>query len=714
MARKGSVAKAAASPAIAEVLALVEQVTAGRLDVRADPSRYAGPEAELVGGVNRMLDALVTPLRDAASAIDQIAHGTIPEFIIDDYQGEFNDIKRNVNTFLATMYGMHREMEHLVRAIKDGKLNTRGNDWDFQGNWQKMIAGVNEAVDAFARPFQEAETYIDRLADGDLPERITERHRGDFNRIKRSLNELQANLRSFTAEMATMTGAHKVGDIDARIPEQRFQGIYREMAGGVNDGMAIHIGVILKILDIVTSYAEGEFSPVLEPLPGKQAVATEKITLLRQNLQTVVAELSALSTSAVDGHLDQRVDASKFKGDWRDLVTGVNRTLDAVIDPIKEASRVLGDLSTYDLRARMRGDYRGDHAQIKAALNATAGALQTALLEVQRSVARVSDAGSRIAASGQQVATGASEQAASLESTSSTLERIATLSSHNTERTEEVRVAAQQARVAVDSGNEAATQMVAAMGHIRESAQATVSIIHEINTIGGKTDTLAADAAVQAGHVGEASRGFAVVAQEVRRLAERSKEAALQIEAVSAGAGGAAADAKGGAMNALGGEIERIALQTNMLALNAAVEAAHVESSGHGFKVMSEQVRDLAQRAREAGAKTEQLIQRSIAQSEDGEAASAEIDRRLVEIANAVAKVTRLAEEVTTASHEQAAGIDAARRAVQSISAVTGQNVQHGHESASAAAALADEARALEGIVSRFRLDDAGTKDEAA
>jgi methyl-accepting chemotaxis protein len=69
----------------------------GLLDERGNPGDFEGEDARLIALVNRMLDALVTPLRLAASAIDQISHGTIPPFVIDDYKGEYNNLKRNLN-----------------------------------------------------------------------------------------------------------------------------------------------------------------------------------------------------------------------------------------------------------------------------------------------------------------------------------------------------------------------------------------------------------------------------------------------------------------------------------------------------------------------------------------------------------------------------------------------------------------------------------------
>ena len=114
---KKSGAKPAEMTLHREIQRLAEAMMNGRLDERGDPAQFTGDDAALVLMVNRMLDTLVTPLRLAAGAIDEIAHGRIPPFVIDDYTGEYNNLKRNLNTLLATLYGLHSETQHLIGNI---------------------------------------------------------------------------------------------------------------------------------------------------------------------------------------------------------------------------------------------------------------------------------------------------------------------------------------------------------------------------------------------------------------------------------------------------------------------------------------------------------------------------------------------------------------------------------------------------------------------
>ncbi|MBF0452917.1 MAG: PAS domain-containing protein [Candidatus Magnetomorum sp.] len=78
----------------------------------------------------------------------------------------------------------------LVHAAVDGKLDTRANTNNFEGNYQRIISGVNDLLYAIIQPLNVAATYVDRISKGDIPEKISDTYNGDFNEIKNNLNML--------------------------------------------------------------------------------------------------------------------------------------------------------------------------------------------------------------------------------------------------------------------------------------------------------------------------------------------------------------------------------------------------------------------------------------------------------------------------------------------------------------------------------------------
>jgi len=335
-------------------------------------------------------------------------------------------------------------------------------------------------------------------------------------------------------------------------------------------------------------------------------------------------EISTCCKAALKGNLSHRADVTPYQGKYQEIVQGFNDTIDAIMGPINEASRVLAKLAGKDMTARMIGEYEGDYAKIKDTLNMLVESLDKSLQQVSIGADQVTSASVQISNGGQSLSQGASEQASSLEEVSSSLQEMSSMTKQNTLNAKEAKGVADQARSSADKGVESMNRMSSAINQIKSSSAATAKIVKTIDEIAFQTNLLALNAAVEAARAGDAGRGFAVVAEEVRNLAMRSAEAAkntasLIEEAVKNSENGVAINAE--VLN----NFQEIAEKTNKVSQVVAEIAAASDQQDQGISQLNKAVEQL-----------NQLTQQNAANAEESASAAEEMSSQSEEMRSMV------------------------------------------------------------------------------
>ena len=185
-----------------EIQRLVHAVVAGKLDVRADTSKFEGKYQELVQGINDTLDAIIGPLNVAAEYIDRISKGDIPEKITDEYRGNFNEIKNNINGLIDALNGLIEGAATMAKAAREGQLDTRVDTSRFHGAWKTIIEGLNDTAEGMVVSMREIGSVLEKLAAKDLTARVVGDYKGDYEILKNSVNQAIENIAEAMVQVA--------------------------------------------------------------------------------------------------------------------------------------------------------------------------------------------------------------------------------------------------------------------------------------------------------------------------------------------------------------------------------------------------------------------------------------------------------------------------------------------------------------------------------
>jgi len=119
----------------------------GKLDTRGDASKFGGDFGKIVQGVNDTLDAVIGPLNVAAEYVDRISKGDIPENITDEYKGDFNEIKNNLNQCIDALKSLIEEDGGVVLEAAANKDLTVRLKREYSGAYAKMKDNINAVIE---------------------------------------------------------------------------------------------------------------------------------------------------------------------------------------------------------------------------------------------------------------------------------------------------------------------------------------------------------------------------------------------------------------------------------------------------------------------------------------------------------------------------------------------------------------------------------------
>jgi methyl-accepting chemotaxis protein len=333
-----------------------------------------------------------------------------------------------------------------------------------------------------------------------------------------------------------------------------------------------------------------------------RAIADELVQESQQSVQRVIAQSDQAAEESTRLFLLVGVLALAMSVG---MGVSLHRSL---ANPLKEITRIAERVAASDLTVSISFDGRRDEVGVLGqTFRQMVANLRGVTQEIREGVNVLASSASEILASTTQVASGAAETATAVSQTTSTVEEVKQTAQVSSQKAKYVSESAQKSGQVSQTGKKAVEDTVAAMNRIREQvdsiaesivrlseqSQAIGEIIATVNDLAEQSNLLAVNASIEAAKAGEHGKGFAVVAQEVRSLAEQSKQATAQVRGIL-------------------GEIQKA---TTAAALateqgSKAVEAGVKQSSetGDSIRVLAESIGEAAQAATQIAASAQQQL----------------------------------------------------------------------------------------------------------
>ncbi len=528
-----------------------------------------------------------------------------------------------------------------------------------------ILLALFVVVNKIMKPLKKLSENAHQVALGNFDVDFSVVSNDEIGALTENIAEMVTTIASIIHDIDEVSKAVARGDGSITMQPDNYDGEFSTMAENITKLTNVYIGILYQILNYADGIAKGEFKMEIEDLPGELGQVSDKFIVLQTQLGLVQREISKFIDAGVHGNLSYTFDATEFSGGWQEILSQLNDLFASIAKPIKEVSSFIEEIShsgNYQVKmdTRLEGDfeiirtslnkmlselfenieevsfvlnqladnnynvsierqYIGDFQIMKTSLLNIIGQLNKVMSEISGSAHVITNSASASAETSVSLAEASTRQNKAITALLRDIETVIAETDQNAENADNANKLAIKTLQNAKNGNVEMEQMLHTIEEISIASRSIENIISIIEDIAFQTNLLALNAAVEAARAGEHGKGFAVVAEEVRSLAGRSQEAALEtktliersIQRVQEGTN--KADSTSKALTAILKDISQVTDIIDSISNGSTKQAKHIADFGHMVNDISDVVNQNTSTSEESAA----IAQEISAQSEN-------------------------------------------------------------------------------------------------